>query len=83
MDNIEELHEKIRNMEWPAELAWIQKEMRPIAELSSGEQAHEFVRGLALAHFDATLKAEERALQFLLGDLETELSARSIEAIST
>ena len=30
--------------------------MRPMAELASGERAHAFVRGLTLAHMDATLR---------------------------
>src|ERR1700732_4598062 len=30
--------------------------MRPMAELPSGERAHAFVRGLTLAHMDATLR---------------------------
>jgi hypothetical protein len=34
----------------------MQKEMRPITELSSGEQAHLWVRGLTLAHMDAFLR---------------------------
>ena len=81
MDNIEELHEKIRNMEWPAELAWIQKEMRPIAELCSGGKAQLFVRGLTLCHLDATLGRLADAQRFLSGDIEAELAARGIEAM--
>jgi len=50
MDNVEEVHETVRAMTFPGELAWILKEMRPIAELCSGEQAHLFVRGLTLCH---------------------------------
>ena len=56
MDNVEELHETVRTMPWPGDLAWLPKEMRPIAELCSGEQAHLFVRGLTLCHMDAVLK---------------------------
>jgi hypothetical protein len=53
MDCVEEMHETARGMQWPAELAWIQKEMRPITELCSGEQAQLFVRGLTLCQMDA------------------------------
>jgi pimeloyl-ACP methyl ester carboxylesterase len=68
MDNVEEKHEAARTMNWPAELAWIKEEIRPISELCSGEEAHRFVRGLTLAHFDATLRRSEAARQFLASD---------------
>ncbi len=81
MDNVEQLHEAVRAMSFPGELAWIQQEMRPIAELCSGEQAHTFVRGLTLCHLDAVLKRDEKARQFLDGNLEAELEARGVDAI--
>lgn len=81
MDNVEELHETVRTMPWTGELAWIPKEMRPIAELCSGEQAHLFVRGLTLCHMDAILRRQEEAQRFLLGDLEAELAMRGVDAI--
>src|SRR5207237_2603487 len=40
MDNVEELHETVRKMKLPPELASMQQEMRPIAELCSGQQDH-------------------------------------------
>jgi len=80
MDNVEEAHEAFRTMPLTGELAMIQKEMRPMAELCSGEQAHIFVRGLTLCHFDAILKQQEEARRFLAGDLEDTLSARGVEA---
>lgn len=80
MDHVEELHEAFRTMTLSAELAAIQKEMRPITELCSGEQAHLFVRGLTLAHFDANLKDRPEAKQLLTGDVEAELSRRSVAA---
>jgi predicted dienelactone hydrolase len=80
MDNVEEMHESVRNMTFPEELSWIPREMRPIAELSSGEQAHVFVRGLTLAHMDATLKQTPEARRFLEDDVVGELAARSVEA---
>jgi len=81
MDNIEELHEAFRTMPLSAELAAIQKEMQPITELCSGEQAHTFVRGLTLCHFDANLKRRQEAQHLLVGDLEAELANRSISAL--
>jgi dienelactone hydrolase len=80
MDNVEEMHEAVRTMPWSGELAWLPKEMRPIAELCSGEQAHLFVRGLTLCHMDAVLKRREKAQQLLDGDIEAELAARGVEA---
>jgi hypothetical protein len=70
----------VRNMTFPEELSWIPREMRPIDELSSGEQAHLFVRGLTLAHMDATLKQTPEARRFLEEDIVGELAARSVEA---
>jgi predicted dienelactone hydrolase len=82
MDNVEELHEAVRKMAWPVELAWLAKEMRPIAELSSGDQAHLFVRGLTLCHMDAVLRQQGEAQRFLAGDLEAQLSARGVDVIT-
>jgi dienelactone hydrolase len=82
VDNVEEMHEAVRAMTFPAELAWLQKEMQPIAELCSGEQAHLFVRGLTLCHMDATLKGLEEARRFLDGDVVSELAARGVDALA-
>lgn len=81
MDNVEQQHETARTMPWTGELAWIPKEMRPIAELCSGEQAHLFVRGLTLCHMDATLRRQEKAQRFLIGDMEAELAVRGVDVI--
>ena len=78
MDNVEEIHEAVRTTPWPGELAWMPKEMLPIAELCSGDQAHLFVRGLTLCHFDAVLKQEEKAQQFLQSDVERELARQDV-----
>jgi hypothetical protein len=74
-DNAEEMDESVRNMTFPEELSWILREMRPIAELSSGEQAHLFVRGLTLADIEATLKQTPEARRFLEEEIEGELAA--------
>lgn len=81
MDDVEELHETVRHMEFPGELAWLPKEMLPMTELCTGEQAHLFVRGLTLCHMDATLKRQEDAQRFLRGDLEAKLTVRSVATI--
>ncbi len=81
MDNVEEMHETVRQMPFPEELSWIPREMKPIVELSSGEQAHLFVRGLTVAHMDAVLKHSEEARRFWQGDIVEQLAARDVEAV--
>lgn len=82
MDHVEEEHESVRAMQFPGELAWINQEMRPIADLCSGEHAHLFARGLTLSHLDAALKENAEARRFLARDLEAELRARDVSASS-
>lgn len=65
VDDAQAQHERVRAMTFPANLAWIQMEMRPFAELRSEHEAHEVIRGLTLAHFDATLKHRAEAGRFL------------------
>jgi hypothetical protein len=72
--------EAVRAATFTPEAAWIPVAMRPIAELSSGEQAHTFVRGLTLAHFDSTLCQIEAADRFLSYAVEAGLAARGVEA---
>jgi pimeloyl-ACP methyl ester carboxylesterase len=74
MDDGEELHETAR-------ATALGKDMRPIAELCSGEQARLFVRGLILGHLDAVLRRQEEARRFWRGDLESELAARGVDAL--
>jgi dienelactone hydrolase len=81
MDHVEEEHEMARTMPWPAELAWIPQEMRPMAELVSGEQAHRFARGLTVCHLDAVLREDEDARRFLDGDIEAALATLGIAAV--
>jgi len=80
IDKVEDAHEAVRAATFPGEAAWIPAAMRPIAELSSGEQAHTFLRGLTLAHLDATLRSSKAADQLLSGDVEAVLAARGVEA---
>jgi len=82
MDNVEQEHETGRTVPWSGELNSMQKEMRPIAELCSGEQAHLFVRGLTLCHMDAVLRRHEGAQRFLAGDIEAELAHRGVTVIA-
>ena len=82
LEDVEGAHEAVRAMTLPGDAAWIPAAMRPIAELTSGEHAHVFVRGLTLAHFDAALRQMEVAERFLDGDVEAELAFRGVEAIA-
>lgn len=81
IDNVEQEHEAFRTVPMPAEVAQMQKEMRPIAELCSGEQAHLWVRGLTLAHMDAFLRDRHEARLFLAGDVEGEMKKRGLDVI--
>ena len=71
MDHVEEMHEAGRTMAGPPELTAIQRDMLPISELCSEEEAHRFVRGLTLAHFDSVFK-NEAAAERLLAQIELE-----------
>lgn len=82
VDKVEEQHEGFRLMSpVPPELAEMQREMRPISELSSCAQAHLMLRSLTLAHMDRHLKGNSEAEHFLSGDIETELATRGVEVI--
>ncbi len=80
LDDVEDQHEALRAMTLPGDAAWIPGAMRPVSELCSGAQAHDFVRGLALAHFDATLRQSQEAEQFLSSGAEAGLAARGVDA---
>ncbi|HEY1239305.1 MAG TPA: dienelactone hydrolase family protein [Bryobacteraceae bacterium] len=82
MDDPERQHEAMRTTSWPEDLSWLSREMRPIAELCSGEQAHLFARALTLCHFDAVIGRSGEARRLLDGHLEAELAARGVEAIA-
>lgn len=81
IDNVEQEHEAFRTAPMPAEVAQMQKEMRPISELCSGEQAHLWVRGLTLAHMGGFLSDQHEARQYLHGDVEGELKKRCVDVI--
>ena len=80
LDDVEGAHEAVRRANLPNDAAWIPAAMRPIAELTSGEHAHVFVRALTLAHFDATMREVASARDFLEGDVLGALQARGVDA---
>jgi dienelactone hydrolase len=78
VDHVEREHEAARTRPWTGKLAWIPKEMRPMAELCSGEDAHLFVRGLAVWHLDSALKQDQAARRLSAGELAARLAARGV-----
>jgi predicted dienelactone hydrolase len=82
LDDVAGQHEALRAMTLPGEAAWIPAAMRPISELCPPEQAHDFVRGLTLAHLDTTLRESQAASRFLTGDAEAALAARGVAAFA-
>ncbi len=83
LDDVENEHEALRAMTLPGDAAWIPAAMRPMSELCSGAQAHDFVRGLTLAHLDATLRQSEAAERFLASGAEAALAAQALTRPST
>jgi len=81
LDDAEEVHETVRATTFPAHLAWMTEEMRPLAELCSGEQAHLMVRGLTVCHMDSVLRGQDEARRFLGGDIEAELAVRGVDVM--
>lgn len=80
VDDIASEHEAVRAMTLPGEAAWLPAAMRPAADLCPAGQAHQFTRGLALAHLDAALLGSQAASRFLASDVGAELAARGIDA---
>jgi len=78
-DEVEQIHELFRMMPPPV-FDQVAKDIKPIAELCSGESAYQFVRGLGLAHMDAYLKADPAAKRFLDENVTDALSARQVVA---
>lgn len=67
---------------FPAELAWIPKVLRPMAELCSGERAHLFVCALTVCHMDAILRRQDEARRFLAGNMGADLAVQGIDVIA-
>ena len=80
VDEVAAAHEAVRAMTLPGEAAWMPAAMRPMSELCPGEHGHLMVRGLSLAHFDATLRGSSEAARFLDGDVVGALAARGVAA---
>jgi pimeloyl-ACP methyl ester carboxylesterase len=55
VDNAAEQHEHVRAMQFPPELIWMQREMRPFSTLLPESEAHQRIADQTLEHFDAHL----------------------------
>ncbi len=80
LDDVAGEHEGLRGLELTGDAAWIPGAMAPVSELCPPEHAHLFVRGLTLAHFDATLCGSAAAGRFLAEGAVAALAARGVAA---
>lgn len=53
VDDAARQHERMRTMQFPPELSWLQREIRPFSELLPEDEAHAMIADSVLAHFDA------------------------------
>jgi dienelactone hydrolase len=79
LDRAEQMHELFRLMPPPGLFEGIAKKIPPIGQLAPPEHAYRAVRGLGLAHMDASLKANPDAARLLAGDLAAVLGAQGIQ----
>jgi predicted dienelactone hydrolase len=77
-DDVERVHELFRTMPVEPLFVPLVKGIRPIGELCPGAHAHDVVRSVGLAHFDATLKGDEAAAAFVAGDVVGALADRGV-----
>jgi hypothetical protein len=80
IDDVETVHEETRLEPISGDAAWMPAAMLPMSSLVPKEPAHTFVRGLTLAHLDATLRERAQATEFLDGDVIGALAARGVDA---
>jgi predicted dienelactone hydrolase len=60
LDNVEQAHEQLRTASRPPDVSWISREMRPIAELCTEEEAHRQIQSHTLAHLNAALSSRRQ-----------------------
>ena len=82
VDDVEAAHESLRLGTLPGDAAWIPAAMRPLAELCPPARAHQAVRGITLAHFDATLRDDRRAEDFLRRTAANGIPALGIDTLA-
>ncbi len=77
-DHVEATHEMFRKMPPPGALGDMARHVPPIEELCSAEDAYKYIRGLGLAHMDATLAGNQRARALLDGDVADLLATHGV-----
>jgi dienelactone hydrolase len=77
-DRVEEVHELFRAMPPPGAFTEAAKAMPAIGDLCPADHAYDMIRGLGLAHMDATLKDDRAARALVGGDLRRLLAERGI-----
>ena len=82
VDDVETAHESLRRDTLPGDAAWIPGAMRPLAELCPPARAHEAIRGLTLAHLDASLRDDGQAEAFLRRTAAAGLPALGVAALA-
>jgi len=80
-DRAAQAHEMFRAFPPPGFFEDAAKATVPFAELCPEEPAYDAIRGLGLAHMDATLKAHAPAAEFMGGELAARLGARGIDVV--
>jgi dienelactone hydrolase len=80
VDDVAGDHEALRAMSLPGDAAWMPAAMLPMDRLTPAEQAHDFVRGLTVAHLDAHLRGDPRARAWLGAGVAAHLADQGIEA---
>lgn len=79
-DRAEQVHEFFRMMPPPGLFERLAAGIPPMSELSAPADAELAIRGLGLAHFDATLVGDVAARQLLAADLGALLADRGVRA---
>lgn len=77
-DEVEGVHEMFRTMAPPGPFQEIAENLPAASDLSPGTHAYDFNRGLGLAHFDAVLRGDPGAAEFLAGDIPATFAALGI-----
>jgi dienelactone hydrolase len=77
-DRAEQIHEMFRMMPPPGLFEAIAKRVPPISQLAPPDHAYRAIRGLGLAHMDASLKQNADAARLLSGDVAARLAGEGI-----
>jgi dienelactone hydrolase len=78
-DRVEETHELFRLIPDVGPFPEAARKAPSMSELCPGAHAYDLIRGLGLAHFDAHLRGDARAKEFLARDLVQVMKERGVE----